>query len=52
MCFVPRWTRTSSVFEEIDDPEALRDELKRMERRGCFRVIWGVDGIPNEVWVM
>ena len=40
-----------SVFEEIDDPEALRRMLKEMEKKGDFHIKWGNDGIPEEVWV-
>ena len=40
-----------SVFEEIDDPEALREMLKKMERYSSFHIKWGSNGIPEEVWV-
>ena len=39
------------VFEEIDDPEELREVLKKMERNGSFHIVWGENGIPAEVWV-
>ena len=40
-----------SVFKEIDDPEELGEVLKKMERNGSFHIVWGENGIPEEVWV-
>lgn len=40
-----------SVFKEIDDPDALREMLRKMERNGSFHIVWGDNGIPEEVWV-